>query len=884
MEMKWIPVLLAALLGAGLAQAALVTSTTFDGSGDVKAAANYDNGAPSNANPGLISHGTGNVGGDFITDFAVRQTGGLIANANDINFRGGAVAGEETIWEIEDARTDYSSYTNLSVGRSLVFWPQNGVGHELRILSGVVDAARLHGASNKDKTAISMKDGIFHAGSVQKPDGSTGSLGLKFKLLNGGTGSVTIGDTFGANVNASCYLDFETGAEGSFTLGENAGADAYWPLNWMLNHGQVSIDGVAETNRTAYLIERDGNSITIRLNPFAELLPVPLNGAGQVPLATDLVATFSGEIVAGSGNIIITNLTDATAMTIPVSDAEQVTISGATLTVNPVNDLTGNKEYAVLIEPGALVSLATGQPLGITRLDTWSFWTVRDPVLHPFAAGFSTTGGQERVSFQWQGGGGAKYALVQSPDLSFSNSVSERYFLGRGGLVSDESPLPPEDSGFWKVLEFGTSNGICVAQSGEHAGKLVRYDDTGSPQLLHAFGVNYYDAFKRNLNDSNETSFVEGFAYLRDHHIPVARVIAGGFWPKEMRLYFTDREEFFRRMDYFVAQAEQYGIGLVMSLFWPRAGELVDDAVAAGILVPGVDFTPADPLNLDKDGNPTYAEYTRALGRADSGSNAWITHYTRAIVERYGRSPAVWAWEFSNEYSNGVDHPNLVAIRTRPGSVIHQGMTLPSTTTNLVELPAWTGPDDLVRADVRVAKENFAQTVRSIDTWRLIMGGDSKPRSSAYHNMTEHAWVPDSRAENAQVLPIDNPAPMDTVTVHIYPTSETYFPNDNPATNEIQLLEYYLAESAAMGRPMILGEWGAKGDGSTAEEKATFSRFVQALVDNEVQLSMLWDFDNQNVGQIPFWWVNPGTAKEYQLTNDDPDLWDLEQANLYFQD
>ena len=47
---------------------------------------------------------------------------------------------------------------------------------------------------------------------------------------------------------------------------------------------------------------------------------------------------------------------------------------------------------------------------------------------------------------------------------------------------------------------------------------------------------------------------------------------------------------------------------------------------------------------------------------------------------------------------------------------------------------------------------------------------------------------------------------------------------------------------------------------------------------------MRWDFDNQNVGQIPTWWVNPGTPKEYQLTNDDPDLWDLEQANLYFQD
>ena len=515
----------------------------------------------------------------------------------------------------------------------------------------------------------------------------------------------------------------------------------------------------------------------------------------------------------------------------------------------------------------------------------------------PFDAEFSTTGGVDSVSFEWGGEGGASYALEQCPDLSFTNQVQSRYFLGDGGVLSTGSPLPDQDAGFWRVRSLGPSNGVCVATSGEHAGKLVRYNDAGNQELLNAFGVNYYDAFYRYLKDSNDTSFIAGFEYLRDHHIPVARVMAAGFWPKDWNLYFTDRDEYFRRLDYFVAQAEHYGIGLILDFFWSvyTPGEIVEGAVAAGILVPGVDFVPVDPLNTNDFGVSTYAEYKRGLGRVDSGSNAFITHYTRELVERYGRSPAIWGWEFGNEYNLVVDHPNLVGHRSRPGAPNTQGMMLPNTSTNFVELPAWTGPDDLVRADVLVAKTNFARTVRSIDAWRLIMGGDAIPRVSAYHNMTEHTWGKDSRAELAQVLPMDNPAPMDTVTVHIYPGKpgedpEVYFMYDDPVTNQWEtgqykeLFDYFVAESASLGRPLIIGEWGAIGTGTTEDEKTTFHRYMQALIDSGVQLSLLWDFDNKNGGQIPYWWVNPGTPKEYQLTNEDPDLWDLEQANLFFQD
>jgi hypothetical protein len=61
-RMKKLLVMMLLAAVAGSASAALVTSTTFDGSGDLTSAANWDLGLPTNANPGLISTGGGWMG------------------------------------------------------------------------------------------------------------------------------------------------------------------------------------------------------------------------------------------------------------------------------------------------------------------------------------------------------------------------------------------------------------------------------------------------------------------------------------------------------------------------------------------------------------------------------------------------------------------------------------------------------------------------------------------------------------------------------------------------------------------------------------------------------------------------------------------------------
>jgi len=102
----------------------------------------------------------------------------------------------------------------------------------------------------------------------------------------------------------------------------------------------------------------------------------------------------------------------------------------------------------------------------------------------------------------------------------------------------------------------------------------------------------------------------------------------------------------------------------------------------------------------------------------------------------------------------------------------------------------------------------------------------------------------------------------------------------------VELMDYFATNSALIGRPLVVGEWGGIGDGTTEDEKTTFNRLMQALIDSGVQLSMMWNFDSRQSAASNTWWIQtgmvsgyPASPKLYQITNDDPDLWDLEQAN-----
>jgi hypothetical protein len=108
----------------------------------------------------------------------------------------------------------------------------------------------------------------------------------------------------------------------------------------------------------------------------------PADGATNVALSTNLVATFSESIAPGTGNLTLKNLTDGTQSVVAVTDGTQVSFAGAILTINPTADFLANKTYAVRIDAGAIKDLSNTPFAGIADDTTWNF-TTTNPDLTP---------------------------------------------------------------------------------------------------------------------------------------------------------------------------------------------------------------------------------------------------------------------------------------------------------------------------------------------------------------------------------------------------------------------------------------------------------------------------------------------------------------------
>lgn len=106
----------------------------------------------------------------------------------------------------------------------------------------------------------------------------------------------------------------------------------------------------------------------------------PMDNASDQGIYTNLVATFDEDVaLSGSGSITIKKLSDtsgASDVTITLPDS-QVSVSGASLTINPAYDLASGTDYAVQISGDALQDKATTPNLyvGIADDSTWNFST-----------------------------------------------------------------------------------------------------------------------------------------------------------------------------------------------------------------------------------------------------------------------------------------------------------------------------------------------------------------------------------------------------------------------------------------------------------------------------------------------------------------------------
>ena len=308
-------------------------------------------------------------------------------------------------------------------------------------------------------------------------------------------------------------------------------------------------------------------------------------------------------------------------------------------------------------------------------------------------------------------------------------------------------------------------------------------------------GINYVQCFWELLKDPANRDFVEGFRTIReDYDIPFIRFAAGPFHSRDWRLYAEDPEEYFRRMDLIVREAEKRNLGLIPSLFWLRyaVGDWCEE--------------PQGEM-----GNP--ASKTRAFYRK----------YATDFVNRYKDSPAIWGWEIGNEYMLGADLPKL--------------NHLPPPRDGTKE--ARTAADKLTRPMMLDLYGDLYQTIRALDSGRMIVTGDSLPREAAWFNRHKDDWGLDSRQQWLEMLAADTPPEFQVMSVHLYPEVDgKYFRDEKVGLEE--LLQAIVQEAHGSGRPVWCGEFGP-GEGHLAD-RPRMKRIFEALKESKVDLSALWNF------------------------------------------
>ncbi|MFA6185759.1 MAG: cellulase family glycosylhydrolase [Phycisphaerae bacterium] len=333
-------------------------------------------------------------------------------------------------------------------------------------------------------------------------------------------------------------------------------------------------------------------------------------------------------------------------------------------------------------------------------------------------------------------------------------------------------------------------------------------------------GINYFDSFSRMLSGNTDKSYKSGFKVLREkYNIPFIRFCAGGYWPEQWKLYLQNKDEYYKLMDEYVAEAEKQGLGLIPCLFWFI--ETVPDIAGE---------------HMDQYGNP------------NSQTVKFLRQYTIEVVTRYKDSPAIWAWELGNEYMLKADIPDkkigTANIRVEDGT--------PATRSDR---------DYFRRTFLREAYWQFADAVRSVDKYRMISSGDAMPRPYSYNLHTYSDWIRDSHIQWESILLGDSVGAMNSISAHIYLDFDKDYFEERLSLDELVPYVKNVAEKA--NKVFYIGEFGAESEKNKKEEMGKFQRLVDIIVKNNVPLSSVWVYDFNAHDQK--WNITEKNSRAYML-------------------
>lgn len=353
------------------------------------------------------------------------------------------------------------------------------------------------------------------------------------------------------------------------------------------------------------------------------------------------------------------------------------------------------------------------------------------------------------------------------------------------------------------VMQFGYAQAALGLQV-----KEGHFYKDGRP--YRGVGANYFELFRRVMNNPTNTTSLTGLEQLSKAGIPFVR-FAGPFSSQEWRLYLDNKEEYFRRLDLVVRTAEKSGIGLIPSMFWT--------------------LTLCETVNEPRDqwGNP------------QSKTVARMRQYVADVVGRYKDSPALWAWEFGNEMNLSADLPNAAQFRPQNG----------------------TERDDVTSAHLVTMLSEFAKAVREADPTRPIISGNSHARASSWNNTANKSWKSDTQEQAKEIILRDNPAQLDTIGVHIYcdPAPEKTF--GAWVTSRLHYLQWLRGVADEAKRPVFVGEFGVPVSKDGLDVRHAFQALLNDMDAARIDLAAFWVFDLPS--QQKDWNVTYDNDRAYML-------------------
>ncbi|CAD5371029.1 hypothetical protein RA210_U140033 [Rubrivivax sp. A210] len=254
-------------------------------------------------------------------------------------------------------------------------------GQLARVAGGTgLDTLQVTGGANLDLTAIAnvgagTPNGFSRIESIEKIDLATDAGANTLTLA-----PADIRDMAGMNVfNAgNGWTDLGAKVQKHQLLIDGHAGDVLNASGTWTDFGTTTVGGQTYTiyndqaSATQLLVDTD---ITRNISAVVDVAPTlasssPADNATGVATASNIVLTFSEAVVAGSGNIVISNGTDT--RTISVTDTTQVTISGNTLTINPATDLQSGT-YNVQMLSGVIKDSTNNPYAGISDTTTLNF-------------------------------------------------------------------------------------------------------------------------------------------------------------------------------------------------------------------------------------------------------------------------------------------------------------------------------------------------------------------------------------------------------------------------------------------------------------------------------------------------------------------------------